>query len=347
MTDDEAPGWTAIDAALQRIYGDAKPQHWGTLIRWRLGGPDPLDGISAYRREDPVPHWHYIGYGMSALYENDDPTSDLSDWGFEFTFRLARGDEEQAPIWPASLLQNLARYVHQSGNWFEAGHHLDLNGPIAADRPTQLTKAFFALDPELGTIDTPHGTVEFLQVVGVTADEHQAGQDWNTLGVLDVLLPWLPLLVTDLDRGSLLRDPLNAHAVRRGTERDGSSTGILFVDTGEWRAEPGGGFTLTVGANGAASLGRSLAGRLPHGRDLTLTTGSTQLRFTTGPALAATESDGETVLSLPPATVDELRAVLLPSRGRHPIAAAPGLTLVIEPTQLKDADGSPTGEVIG
>lgn len=115
---DGAPGWDAIDGALARIYGDTKPRHWGTVMRWSLGGRDPLDGISAYERADPVPHWHYVSYGMSDLYvkESEDPVE--SGWGFEFTFRLAReGGGTDPPVWPANLLQNLARYVFTSRNW--------------------------------------------------------------------------------------------------------------------------------------------------------------------------------------------------------------------------------------
>jgi len=87
--------------------------------RWRLGGPDPLDGISAYVRTEPVPHWHYISYGMSELYEKESDNPEQSGWGFEFTFRLARNPaDHEIPLWPANLMQNLARYVFQSGNWF-------------------------------------------------------------------------------------------------------------------------------------------------------------------------------------------------------------------------------------
>jgi len=49
--DDDGPGWSAIDASLASLYGDQTPQHMGTLLRYRLGGPDPLEGISVYYRE--------------------------------------------------------------------------------------------------------------------------------------------------------------------------------------------------------------------------------------------------------------------------------------------------------
>ncbi|MFO0942904.1 MAG: hypothetical protein U0930_19370 [Pirellulales bacterium] len=48
FNDESTPGWDAISDGLTEIYGDQEPSHWGTLISYRLGGPDPLDGDSAY-----------------------------------------------------------------------------------------------------------------------------------------------------------------------------------------------------------------------------------------------------------------------------------------------------------
>ena len=40
-------GWDAITKECERVYPDQKnPKHYGTLIKWCLGGKDPLDGIS-------------------------------------------------------------------------------------------------------------------------------------------------------------------------------------------------------------------------------------------------------------------------------------------------------------
>lgn len=39
-----------------------------------------------------------------------------SGFGFELTFRLKKEpDENQAPMWPATLMNSLARYVFQTG----------------------------------------------------------------------------------------------------------------------------------------------------------------------------------------------------------------------------------------
>ncbi|CAM3991576.1 suppressor of fused domain protein [Nocardia ninae] len=205
----EAPGWNAIDGALRPLYGDIEPFHWATDHRWSLGGPDPLDGISAYSRTEPVPHWHYVSYGMTELYEKEWDNPEKSGWGFEFTFRLVRKPADtEPPVWPANFLQNLARYVFQSGKWFEPGHTIKANGPIAADRPNSGIRAVgFTVDPELGTIETPHGSMRFLQLVGLTMPEYRAAQGGKALELLAELAPRLPLYVTDIDRDPLVAEP--------------------------------------------------------------------------------------------------------------------------------------------
>lgn len=202
----DAPGWAAIDACLRQLYGNTRPIHLGTKQPWALGGPDPLDGISIYRHSGPLPHWHYIGYGMSELYEKSSPDPDISGWGFEFTFRLVRRpDEPQPPIWPAALLQQLGRYVFDSGKRFEPGHTMRASGALATDRPDSAIRAMtFTLDPELGGIATPHGDLQFLQIVGITEEEYRAALGGNSSAVLDHLAGRLPLHVTDIDRGPLI-----------------------------------------------------------------------------------------------------------------------------------------------
>ena len=65
------------------------PRHFGTLLSHTLGGNDPLDGISVYWADAPVPHWHYVTYGFSELYAKESSDADASGYGFELTFRLA------------------------------------------------------------------------------------------------------------------------------------------------------------------------------------------------------------------------------------------------------------------
>ncbi len=164
---DDAPGWSAIDRALNQLYPQQKPKHFGTVVPAALGGQDPLNGVSAYLRMDPLPHWHYITYGFSDLFVKESPDPDTSGYGFELTFRLACSDDStEPPTWPIGLLQNLARYVFKSGNVLADGHWMNANGPIALETDTLICSLGFINDPELKGIDTPHGHLDFLQLVG-------------------------------------------------------------------------------------------------------------------------------------------------------------------------------------
>lgn len=37
--EDNAPGWDAIDDALQKLYGEQEPKHYGALIPYALEDP--------------------------------------------------------------------------------------------------------------------------------------------------------------------------------------------------------------------------------------------------------------------------------------------------------------------
>ena len=101
-------------------------------------------------------------------------------------------------------MNNLARYVYSSGKWFEENHFIPANGPIRLNTDTAITGFVFALDPQLGKMDTPHGEVSFLQLVGITDREVTALKENLTLEEVAKLINKLkednPLLITDLTR---------------------------------------------------------------------------------------------------------------------------------------------------
>lgn len=204
-SDDAAPGWDAIDNVLTPVYGAQEPKHWGTLIKHFLGGPDPLDGISAYEsKAGGVDHLHFCTYGFSNLYYDEEACGgEFSRFGFELTFRLKRPfTDDENPTWVCGLLQNLARYVFETGNWFEAFHWLPANGPICRDNPTEIVGLVFARDPELPAQDTPHGKVEFLQMFGVIQSELDSimSKEKSAADILQHHRETNPLLITDLSR---------------------------------------------------------------------------------------------------------------------------------------------------
>lgn len=341
---DGAPGWDAITAACERLYPGQEPRHFGPLIKSWMGGPDPLDGISAYKRLDPQPHWHFVTYGLSDLYENshDGPHS---GWGLELSLRLAcAADAAEPPRWALSFLQNLARYVNDSGNVFRDGDWMTANGPIALETGTALCSMGFVQDPELGSIGTPHGSVEFMQVVGLTAAEETAARHWNTRQLLDTLAPAMPLWITDLARPCLLlqRDDIRRQ-VQAGCARDGSSSGILYTDVLDWHPQKRLLRTplthIVLGARQAGDLAQLLPLRLPFGRDFTLAGKGRRVTFQPAPSNAIDATGDTLVLRLTDATVHGLAGTLRAQTGR---CATPGFARLcwqIEPTLIRDHEG--------
>jgi suppressor of fused protein SUFU len=204
-TENAAPGWDAIDSRLKEVYGSQEPRHWATLHKAILGGPDPLDGISAYQSDaGGISHLHFCTYGYSELYYNEEAVGkDFSRFGFEMTFRLASPlPPTEEPNWALNLLQNLARYVFNSGKWFEEYHWIPANGPIRLESETDIVGLAFMLDPELLPIESPHGTVEFIQAFGITSAELASLKEKSRScrQIIEEQRRSNPMLVTDLAR---------------------------------------------------------------------------------------------------------------------------------------------------
>ena len=205
---DDAPGWLAIDQKLAEIYKGQKGKHLGPLcgVHYQVGGNDPIDGTSIYKVELPEKHIHIVNYGMSNLYYNPKKAGEeFSAWGFEFTFRLKQNYEDQKPIWAINLINNLARYVFKSGRWFEPNQHIPINGPIRSNSETLLTAILFVEDPILGIIQTPHGEVTFLQMIGITdLESARITNSEDVVGEIKKMISEMkednPLLITDLNR---------------------------------------------------------------------------------------------------------------------------------------------------
>ncbi|WP_255499812.1 suppressor of fused domain protein [Actinotalea sp. JY-7885] len=193
-----AAGWGAIDAACERLYGDQPPRHVGYIPGRAFGSV--LQGCSAYRADD---HWHYVTYGLSNLFdENEGENDGLSGWGYELTWRVRDlASEAQAPGWPFTVLQRLAKWASDSGVLLEEGSRLTIGSPVTGyphtDGPdTHLTGILLASDPELGEIDTANGRLRFLQFVAVDAESLGLAQERGSARVLERLGQADPLMVT-------------------------------------------------------------------------------------------------------------------------------------------------------
>lgn len=202
---DASPGWDAIDNALASVYGDQIPKHWAPTVHPILGGDDSLDGVSMYRSETEAgEHFHFVTYGFSELYYDEDALGGTaSKLGFELTFRLKPfSPDGEAPTWVFSLLNNLARYIFSSGKRFNPFDYLNANGPIRLGTSTPITALAFCIDSQLGTIDTPHGRVQFIQAYGITTHEFETLKESheNAERLFAGAHQGNPLFITDLER---------------------------------------------------------------------------------------------------------------------------------------------------
>ncbi|XP_068746671.1 suppressor of fused homolog [Montipora capricornis] len=249
-------GLEAIYSTLRQIYPDQpNPLQVTALVKYWLGGPDPLDFISMFNNPgspmDGIPsHWHYISSGLSDLH-GDGRVHEVgrrespSGFGFELTFRLKKQvGESSPPSWPAELLQSLARYVFRTENALYSGDHVSWHLPLdqtpsAAGQyncnPSHIQHMLMVDDPQLPLVTSPLGSVRFIQAVGICTEELQAAQHWNGPSVLDLLRkvppaggPWL---ITDMDRieSIFVINPELQEIVGTGIKREGSNLSGVSV----------------------------------------------------------------------------------------------------------------------
>jgi suppressor of fused-like protein len=189
-----APGWDAIEQAFAKVYPDQRAMQWthqGVMRMHDLRDPpeNPFDAVNIY---DAGTFWHYVSFGMSELYEKESD-SEWSGFGYEFTFRLAKSGEN-APLWPINVMGSLARAAF-TGSIFGPGHTVKI-GPIDGRPETKLDALLLAVDPSLALLDTPHGHVGFLLLVGVEDAVRQRALKEGVGVVLDELRLENPALVT-------------------------------------------------------------------------------------------------------------------------------------------------------
>ncbi|XP_069139954.1 suppressor of fused homolog [Argopecten irradians] len=238
------PGLEAIYTECRRLYPDQpNPLQVTALVKYWLGGPDPLDYISMYAHPGDEnrgipPHWHYISYGLSDLHGDGrvhdhsfrlNGTDGPSGFGFELTFRLKREPgETNPPTWPATLMQALSRYVFQTENVLFRGDHIPWHMPLDGSE-SRIQHMLMAEDAQLLPITTPLGCVNFVQIIGVCGEELCAAQHWTGPGVIELIrsIPCAggPWLITDMRRGETIFEiePHFQDRVDTGIETEGSN----------------------------------------------------------------------------------------------------------------------------
>lgn len=164
-------GWDDITDAFSKIYKTQEPKHYAPIIKYNVGGNDPLDGISVYDAGD---YYHFVTYGFSEIYEKEND-SEISGFGFELTYKLKKRegiDEEEIRCFLV-FLQDIARYVFETKNIFKINDYIYTGQTygIDANHVSNIVAFIVIKDNLIGTINSTNGKIEFLQLVGITLDE--------------------------------------------------------------------------------------------------------------------------------------------------------------------------------
>ena len=200
----EAPGWEAISTEFARIYNNQEPvDHIEAIVKWRFGGPDPLDGVDVYDAGDS---WHLVSYGLSELYEKLSEDPNYSGYGFEFTMRLKKGNYQANDefINIVTIFQELARRTFETGEVYQPFEYIYTGQLLGFDREQEsaLTGFITVPDVEAQPLETVHGWVDFIELVGVTDAELQ--QILNEEETAQDLYARLGSDLTDYGRQSLV-----------------------------------------------------------------------------------------------------------------------------------------------
>lgn len=169
-------GWKAIEAACLKMYpGQTNPKHYGTIISWRFGGNDPLDGISIYDGGD---YYHFVTFGLSEIYEKESENKEYSGFGFELTVKLKKDglDDEEASIrGMCGILQAIARLTFNNGEIFRPDEYIYTGKTTGMDPAGKsLITGFITQLDSLGEIESPNGKLQFVELIGVTDAELKA-----------------------------------------------------------------------------------------------------------------------------------------------------------------------------
>ena len=200
----ETFGWDAITRAFEKLYPEqTDPLHYAPIISWRLGGEDPLDGISVYDGGD---YYHFVTYGLSELYDKESEDFDYSGYGFELTLKLKKSslkniEEELNCI--CGILQTLGRITFENGDVFQPFEYIYTGQKNGMDSKSlsNITGFVTVLD-EIGEINTPNGLLQFVQLVGMTDAELKNIVDKKI--TVEEMVEKLGHTLTDFNRKSLV-----------------------------------------------------------------------------------------------------------------------------------------------
>jgi suppressor of fused len=266
-------GAEAIHRALDRLYQGAEERRWE--LQPRPGEERPaLAEVEVFRASRPVPHWHYVGSGLSEL---DAKTSSNREWsglGVEYTLRLV-DDGAEPPVWPINLLRWIAETGLATGEPAYARHSMDLPEGLLEKVSPGVQGLVFVADPDLGTIQTPNGKLTFLDVLPLVKRESWLLVAWDLDQYLEAVKAQQGDLLWRAGRASVLEGERGKELLARAA-REGSSREAVYVDIA-WNERE-----IVLDPVSREAVVQFLRYRLAHGRGVALLTGNRKVALSPG-----------------------------------------------------------------
>jgi hypothetical protein len=207
----------AVVAEIVAHKNGAELFSWGVKRTWAEGGEDPCEGIYVHDCGEEVPHWHYVTMGLSDPTKVPDANgTGRSGLGYELSFRLKKAsDETEAPEWPTQTLQELGWGILSTKMKLAAGHYLRRRKVITGGNPETTLQGYYVVaDPRLSRIACDSGSIEFLQVVGITDEELLQCESGEPDEMEAMLRAQSPLGITDLQRATQDTDEVDVEQLR-------------------------------------------------------------------------------------------------------------------------------------
>lgn len=279
--------------------------------------------VHAFYAADPLLHYLYSTFGLSRV----NSTTPVAGTQTELTLRVP-ADEPLPPVWPAHVLERVARYFARTANPIEPGHHMDFGEPLTKD--STLSALIFVTDPLLGVVDTTTGFVRFTYGIAITPEDLRAALAWDARKFAGVLGDFHPLGLSEPQRAALTTDPRARRIIERVQDEQGSSLSGAMADYLDFSCNTEGSVRIDLTPTAAEQLLMAVRYRIGYGRSFSLVSRKKWIELIPGEEPASAKRDSME-LPVSPQLAAEILAIFDAHPGTYRMTTAPLTIEVIDP----------------
>ncbi|MDP1829827.1 MAG: suppressor of fused domain protein [Archangium sp.] len=296
----------SLDGIRQRLWGSA-----GTVV-----GRVEAVTISCGSLARGRPHWQLL-------------TEGLAPQGYELSLRVQKEkDEFAAPPWAITLLSTLITRATEGQLSADTNQVMVLAQGVAPGTDSELFGVVFTPDPEAPAVITDYESVPLLLAVPVTKDETRAVREWSPTGLVEVLARVDPLLISLLDRASLLSSPRARILIDQRMEKEGSSLSTMTATTSQ-ASKAGELVTWKLSADGVGTFCSLLKGRIGHQRPFSVVSGASRVEVVNGDPSLADFKKRQLTLRLTLVAARQLRSLLRSTPGNYTFEQLPNFAITV------------------